>query len=83
MIRFFRNVRQMSLKNGKFIEYFIYACGEIILVVIGILIALQFNTYHQRHIDQKVEQYYLKQLKDNLVTDSLFMYEEFLWKLRI
>ena len=76
MMRFFRNVRQMSLKKGKFIDYFIYASGEIILVVIGILIALQFNTYHQRHIDKKLEQYYLAQIRDNLVADSLLLYEE-------
>lgn len=76
MIRLFGNVRQKSLKNGKFTDYLFYASGEIILVVIGILIALQFNTYHQRHINKKAEHYYLKQMKDDFVTDSLFLYEE-------
>ena len=40
MIKFFRNIRQNLLSENKFSEYLIYAIGEIVLVVIGILIAL-------------------------------------------
>jgi len=39
MIKFFRNIRQNLLNEGKTTKYFKYAIGEIILVVIGILIA--------------------------------------------
>lgn len=41
MIKFFRQIRQKTLTENKFGKYLTYAIGEIILVVIGILIALQ------------------------------------------
>ncbi len=47
MIRFFRNIRQRLLSENKFTRYLIYALGEIILVVIGILIALQINNWNE------------------------------------
>jgi len=43
MIKIFRKVRQKLLAENKFSQYLIYAIGEIVLVVIGILIALQIN----------------------------------------
>lgn len=43
MIKFFRKIRQKTLTENKFGKYVTYAIGEIILVVIGILIALQLN----------------------------------------
>ena len=48
MIKFFRKIRQKLLSENKFSKYLIYAIGEIILVVIGILIALQFNNYNEQ-----------------------------------
>ncbi|WP_245603281.1 DUF6090 family protein, partial [Maribacter antarcticus] len=47
MIKFFRKNRQKSLTENKFSKYLIYAIGEIILVVIGILIALQVNNWNE------------------------------------
>ncbi len=47
MIKFFRNFRQKLLSENKFSKYLIYAIGEIILVVIGILIALQVNNWNE------------------------------------
>ncbi len=47
MLKFFRNIRQNLLNQGKTTKYFKYAIGEIILVVIGILIALQINTWNE------------------------------------
>jgi hypothetical protein len=47
MIKFFRKVRQKMLTENKFSKYLIYAIGEIILVVIGILIALQINNNNE------------------------------------
>ena len=47
MIKFFRKIRQNSLSEGKTGKYFKYAIGEIILVVIGILIALQINNWNE------------------------------------
>jgi hypothetical protein len=51
MIKFFRKIRQNLLSEGKTGKYFKYAIGEIILVVIGILIALQINNWNE---NQKV-----------------------------
>ena len=47
MIKFFRKIRQNLLSENKFSKYLIYAIGEIILVVIGILIALQINNLNE------------------------------------
>ena len=43
MFKFFRKIRQNMIKENKTAKYFKYAIGEIILVVIGILIALAMN----------------------------------------
>ncbi len=48
MIKFFRNIRQNLLSEGKTVKYLKYAIGEIILVVIGILIALQVNNWNEQ-----------------------------------
>ncbi|WP_432410523.1 DUF6090 family protein [Rasiella sp. SM2506] len=47
MIKFFRHIRQRLVTENKFSKYLLYAIGEIILVVIGILIALQINTWNE------------------------------------
>ena len=53
----------MENKTGK---YFKYAIGEIVLVVIGILIALQINNWNQGRIEQNKEQTYLSNIKRDL-----------------
>ncbi|WP_299335501.1 DUF6090 family protein [uncultured Psychroserpens sp.] len=53
MIKFFRRIRQRLLSENKFSKYLIYAFGEIILVVIGILIALQINNWNENRRQQK------------------------------
>ena len=62
MIKFFRKIRQNLLSEGKTGKYFKYAIGEIILVVLGILIALQLNTWNQNRLDRIQEQQILVQL---------------------
>ncbi|MCW5518178.1 DUF6090 family protein [Muriicola sp. Z0-33] len=47
MIKFFRKIRQRLLTENKFSKYLIYAVGEIVLVVIGILIALSINNWNE------------------------------------
>jgi len=47
MIKFFRKIRQKMIKNNKVSQYLLYAMGEIVLVMIGILLALQVNTSNQ------------------------------------
>ena len=53
MIKFFRRIRQKSLSENKFSKYLIYAIGEIILVVIGILVALQINNWNNDKSNKK------------------------------
>ena len=55
MIKIFRKIRQQSLTENKFSKYLIYAIGEIILVAIGILIALQVNNWNNSRIERKTE----------------------------
>ena len=55
MIKFFRKIRHKLLSENKFSKYLIYAIGEIILVVIGILIALSINNWNANRINTKKE----------------------------
>ena len=48
MLHIFRRIRQKFLSDNRLNKYFIYAIGEIILVVAGILIALQINNANER-----------------------------------
>jgi len=50
MIKFFRQIRQQLLAQNKASKYLLYAIGEIILVVIGILIVLHVNNWHTSKI---------------------------------
>ena len=52
MLKFFRRIRQNLLIQNKTSKYFKYAIGEIILVVIGILIALSINNWNQDRLNQ-------------------------------
>src|SRR6056297_2100808 len=63
MITFFRNIRKNLLNEGKTTKYFKYAIGEIALVMIGILLALQVNNWNQNRQDSKKEQQILLQLQ--------------------
>jgi len=65
MIKFFRRIRQKLLSENKFSKYFIYAIGEIVLVVIGILIALSINNWNQQRIALNEEKVLLNILKDD------------------
>jgi len=69
MIKLFRNIRQKLLTENKFSKYLIYAIGEIILVVIGILIALSINNWNEERKENKSEQSVLLELKSNLLAD--------------
>jgi hypothetical protein len=65
MIKFFRKIRQKLLSENKFSKYMIYAIGEIILVVIGILIALGINNWNeQKKNDEAESEYYCRILQD-------------------
>ena len=63
MIKFFRHIRKSHLEQNKMGKYFKYAIGEIILVVIGILIAIQLNEWRNNTQNLKQKQNVLKSLK--------------------
>ena len=67
MIKFFRKIRQNLLQEGKTTKYFKYAIGEIILVVIGILIALQINNWNENRKVKNLETQIYKELKSDLL----------------
>ncbi len=69
MIKFFRHIRKSLLMENKIGKYFKYAIGEIVLVVIGILIALQINNWNQTKKERYKEINLLKELKMNLQTN--------------
>ena len=75
MIKFFRTIRRNLLSENKFTKYLLYAIGEIVLVVIGILIALSINNWNQNRIDHKNEQTYLRGLRQEFQTSKLKLTE--------
>jgi hypothetical protein len=66
MITLFKKIRQRLLMENKTSKYFKYAIGEIILVVIGILIALQINNWNENRKETIEETAVLKNLFENL-----------------
>lgn len=69
MIKFFRHIRKSLLMENKTGKYFKYAIGEIILVVIGILIALQVNNWNETRLEQNKIKKYAKSLIEDLKND--------------
>ena len=69
MIKFFRNTRKQLLTENKFTKYLFYALGEIILVVIGILIALQINNWNNRRIEKEEEKKSYRNIKRQIEDD--------------
>lgn len=69
MIKFFRKIRQRLLTENRFSKYLLYALGEIILVVAGILIALQINNWNQDKITQNNQEKYLLLLKNETLNN--------------
>jgi hypothetical protein len=67
MIKFFRKIRYDLMEKNKTGKYFKYAIGEIVLVVIGILIALQINNWNENNKDIEQERVYLINLKEHLI----------------
>ena len=71
MSKIFRKIRQNLFSKGKTGRYLTYAVGEIILVVIGILIALQINNWNENRKLAKLELSYYENLYQDLIEDSL------------
>ena len=75
MIKVFSKVRQRLLTENKFTKYLMYALGEIVLVVIGILIALQVNSRQEQKRNAQIEVDYLKGIVGELDQDIYVLNE--------
>ncbi|MBT8258121.1 MAG: hypothetical protein KJO49_06585 [Bacteroidia bacterium] len=70
MLLFFKRLRNQLITNGKFQKYLLYAIGEIILVVVGILIALKINNWNNNRVLQaNAEKSYLD-IKRQILDDK-------------
>jgi hypothetical protein len=70
MIIFFRNIRQQLLNENKTGKYLMYAIGEIVLVVMGILIALSINNWNSKRIEKREEISSYKNIKRQINDDK-------------
>jgi len=66
MIRFFSKIRQSLMSDNRFSKYTLYAVGEILLVVVGILIALWINNQNDLRKERIKELHYLANIKTDL-----------------
>ncbi|MDT0558254.1 DUF6090 family protein [Ichthyenterobacterium sp. W332] len=73
MIKFFRQIRYKLMSDNKMGKYFKYAIGEILLVVIGILIALQVNNWNNSRLDQKLESDYSDRIIEDLKEEEAIL----------
>ena len=73
MIKFFRKLRFDFIANGKTFNYFKYAIGEIVLVVIGILIALSVNNWNESRKLESTEREFFQGVKSDLLQDKAYM----------
>ena len=71
MLKFYRRIPQKLLSENHFSKYLLYALGEIVLVVIGILIALQINKRNEYEKNKAFEKEILEQLSAHLIKDKL------------
>ncbi len=83
MIKFFRKIRQRLLTENRFSTYLIYAIGEILLVVLGILIAFQINTWNEQRKNAISELTALMDLKQEFSKNTNVFYEHHQFKKRI
>ena len=83
MIKLFRHIRQSLIMENKTSKYLKYAIGEIVLVVIGILIALQINNWNEEKKSNKQIQFLLNNLVKSIEEDKAYLtYTEILQEFR-
>jgi hypothetical protein len=80
MIKFFRKIRQNLLIENKTTKYFKYGIGEILLVVIGILIALQVNNWNEARLDKLQLKQLLLTIKKNIKTDIVELKKDAIYR---
>lgn len=77
MIKFFRNIRKSLISEGKTSNYLKYAIGEIILVMIGILLALQINNWNENSKKNTLKVKYLLSLVEDLKQDTTLIASQY------
>ncbi len=75
MIKFFRKIRKNSLSEHKFSKYLIYAIGEILLVIIGILFAIQINNKNTERIEREIFESNLQYVLEDIKKDKVDLLE--------
>lgn len=73
MITLFRRIRKKLIATGTISKYLLYAIGEILLVVIGILIALQVNNWNEQRVLNNQLQTYFEQIRDELSANQEYL----------
>lgn len=76
MLKFFRKIRQNLLAENRLSKYLFYAIGEVVLVVIGILIAVTINNLNETSKANKIDALLLHEIKQNLENDLAAIEEE-------
>mgnify|MGYP001549829904 CR=1 FL=1 len=79
MIPFFRKIRKKMADDNRPLKYMRYAIGEIVLVVIGILIALQINTWNEERKGREIGTALLKNLTSDLIRNQELLIRDILW----
>lgn len=70
MIQYFRDIRRKLMAQGNLTKYSLYALGEILLVVIGIVIALQIDNWNEERKARQYERFLLQEIATNLDADG-------------
>lgn len=76
MIKFFRKIRYNLMEQNKTVKYIKYAIGEVVLVMIGILLALQVNNWNENRKNAINEIKLLNELFNDAKLDSIFLNPE-------
>lgn len=75
MLRFFRKLRQQLVSSGQSRKYLLYVVGEVLLIVVGILIALTINNRNENRLTRHKEQVYLAGLENEFQTSRIKLKE--------
>ena len=70
-MKIFRNIRKKLASENKVMAYLRYAIGEILLVMIGILLALQVNNWNEKRKQSELETVYISRLVSDIQQDTL------------
>ena len=71
MTTLFRDMRKNFMHNGKLQKYMLYSAGEILLIVVGILLALQVNNWNEGRKQKKEEKKVLQEIKEGIELDRI------------